>query len=67
MLPVMRGQIPLKCHAHRADDILTSIRIAKEFGVRLTLDHCTDGARIADILAQEGCTTIIDGKIVYQA
>lgn len=54
MLPVMRGQIPLKAHAHRADDILTSIRIAKEFGVKLTLDHCTDGAVIADELAKEG-------------
>ena len=54
MLPVMRGEIPLKCHAHRADDILTSIRIAKEFGVGLTLDHCTDGALIADELAKEG-------------
>ena len=53
MLPVMRGEIPLKAHAHRADDIFTSIRIAKEFGVRLTLDHCTDGALIADELAQE--------------
>lgn len=54
MLPVMRGEIPLKCHVHRADDILTAIRIAKEFGVKLTLDHCTDGACIADILASEG-------------
>ena len=54
MLPVMRGQIPLKAHAHRADDILTSIRIAKEFGLKLTLDHCTDGALIADELAEEG-------------
>ena len=59
MLPVMRGEIPLKCHAHRADDILTSIRIAKEFGVKLTLDHCTDGAVIADILAQEGYPAIV--------
>ena len=58
MLPVMRKQIPLKCHAHRCDDILTAIRIAKEFGVKLTLDHCTDGARIADILAQEGYPVI---------
>ncbi len=58
MLPVMRGEIPLKCHAHRADDILTAIRIAKEFGVKLTLDHCTDGARIADILAAEGYPVI---------
>ena len=54
MIPVMRGEIPLKAHAHRADDILTSIRIAREFGVKLTLDHCTDGALIAEELAQEG-------------
>ncbi len=54
MIPVMRGEIPLKAHAHRADDILTSIRIAKEFGVKLTLDHCTDGSLIADELAKEG-------------
>ena len=54
MLPVMRGEIPLKAHAHRCDDIFTSIRIAKEFGVGLTLDHCTDGACIAEELAKEG-------------
>ena len=50
MIPVMKGEIPLKAHAHRADDILTS----KEFGVKLTLDHCTDGSVIADELAKEG-------------
>ena len=54
MIPVIKGEIPLKAHAHRADDILTSIRIAKEFGVKLTLDHCTEGALIADELAEEG-------------
>jgi imidazolonepropionase-like amidohydrolase len=54
MIPVIKGELPLKAHAHRADDILTSIRIAKEFGVKLTLDHCTDGALIADELAEEG-------------
>lgn len=54
MIPVLKGEIPLKAHAHRADDILTSIRIAKEFGVKITLDHCTDGALIADELAKEG-------------
>ena len=51
MLPVMRGEIPLKAHAHRTDDILTSIRIAQEFGVKLTMDHCTEGHMIADKLA----------------
>jgi len=54
MIPVIQGELPLKAHAHRADDILTSIRIAKEFGVKLTLDHCTDGSVIADELAEEG-------------
>ena len=59
MLPVVRGEIPLKAHAHRADDILTSIRIAREFGVKLTLDHCTDGALIADELAKEGYSAFV--------
>ncbi len=54
MIPVLEGKIPLKCHAHRADDILSSIRVAKEFGVGLTLDHCTEGHLIADELAEEG-------------
>ena len=54
MIPVIKKEIPLKAHAHRADDIFTSIRIAKEFDVKLTLDHCTDGALIADELAKEG-------------
>ena len=54
MIPVIKGEIPLKAHAHRADDILTSIRIAKEFNVNITLDHCTEGALIAEELAEEG-------------
>lgn len=54
MLPVIEGKIPLKCHAHRADDILTAVRIGKEFGLKLTLDHCTDGEIIAGELAEEG-------------
>ena len=54
MRPVMQKKIPLKAHAHRADDIFTALRIAKEFGLMLTLDHCTDGSLIADELAGEG-------------
>lgn len=57
MIPVLKKEIPLKAHAHRADDIFTAIRIAREFDVRLTLDHCTDGSLIASDLAREqiGC------------
>lgn len=59
MLPVIRKEIPLKAHAHRADDILTAIRIAREFNVDITLDHCTDGALIADELAEEGLPAFV--------
>ncbi len=59
MIPVLRGELPLKAHAHRHDDILTSIRIAKEFGCKITLDHCTDGALIADELAKEGLPAFV--------
>ena len=54
LIPVLRGEIPLKAHAHRADDICTAIRIAKEFGVRLTLEHCTEGHLIVDELVRAG-------------
>lgn len=52
LLPVMRGQIPLKAHAHQANDMLTAVRIAKEFGVKLTLEHVTEGALIVDELVR---------------
>ncbi len=50
MLPVISGEIPLKVHAHRADDILTALRIAKEFDINITLDHCMEGHLIVDQL-----------------
>ncbi|MCY6369372.1 amidohydrolase [Clostridium ganghwense] len=49
---VIRKEIPLKAHAHRADDILTALRIAKEFDVDITLDHCTEGHLIGDYLKE---------------
>ena len=54
LLPVLNREIPLKAHAHQANDIFTAIRIAREFHVKLTLEHCTDGSLIADELAAEG-------------
>lgn len=53
MIPVLKKEIPLKMHAHQANDILTAIRLAKEFDVDLTLEHVTEGHLIADILAKE--------------
>ena len=59
LLPVLEGRIPLKAHAHRADDIFTAIRIAKEFNLKITLEHCTEGHLIADQLAAEGHYAIV--------
>ena len=59
LLKVINREIPLKAHAHRADDILTAIRIAKEFNLRLTIEHCTEGHLIKDILAEEGVAAIV--------
>ena len=52
MLPVLRKEIPLKVHAHRADDMLTALRIAEEFDVDVTLDHCTEGHLIVEQLVK---------------
>jgi len=53
LIPVVNKEFPLKAHAHRADDMFTALRIAKEMDVNLTLEHCTDGHLIADYLARE--------------
>ncbi|WP_330389657.1 amidohydrolase [Geosporobacter ferrireducens] len=59
LLPVIRKEIPLKAHAHRADDIFTAIRIAKELGVNITLEHCTEGHLIVEDLKKEGLYAIV--------
>lgn len=52
-------KIPLKAHAHRTDDILTAIRIAEEFDLKLTIDHCTEGHLIAEEIAKSGYPAIV--------
>lgn len=58
-LPVLNREIPLKAHVHRTDDILTAIRIAREFNLNITLDHCTEGHLIADEIKQSGFPAIV--------
>ena len=53
LIPVLKREIPLKIHCHRADDILTAIRIANEFNIKFTLDHFTEGYLIADLVKPE--------------
>lgn len=59
LIPVVKGELNVKAHAHRTDDIFTAIRIAKEFGLKLTLEHCTEGHLIAEELAKEGYAAIV--------
>lgn len=53
LIPVLKKEIPLKAHAHRADDMFTAIRIAKEFDLNITMEHCTEGHLIVDELVKE--------------
>ncbi|PJI07296.1 MULTISPECIES: amidohydrolase [Clostridium] len=59
LIPVIDGKIPLKIHAHRADDILTAIRIGKEFNLKITLDHCTEGHLISDEIKNSGFPVLV--------
>lgn len=65
MIPVLKKEIPLKAHCHRADDILTAIRIAKEFDLDLTLDHCTEGHLIADKIKESGFPAIVGPTMTH--
>lgn len=67
LVPVLKKEIPIKAHAHRADDIFTSIRIAREFDIDITLDHCTDGALIADELAAEGLPAFVGPTLGHKS
>ncbi len=55
LLPVLSGELPVKAHAHRADDIATALRIAKEFNLNMTVEHATEGHLIADKLKDFPC------------
>ena len=58
LLPVVRGDLPVHIHAHRADDIATGIRIASEFGLRCVIVHGTEGHLIPELLVRTGVPVI---------
>jgi imidazolonepropionase-like amidohydrolase len=62
LLPVVAGTLPVKAHAHRADDILTALRIAKEFDLDMTIEHCSEGHLIVDQLS--GARGVIIGPLL---
>ena len=67
LIPVLKGEIPLKVHSHRADDIAIAIRVAEEFGVKLTWEHATEGHRNAKWIAEKGVPAIWGPSLMGRA
>ena len=67
MIPVIKKELPLKCHAHRADDILTVIRIAKEYDIEVTLDHVTDARCIIPQIKESGFPCICGPALTHKS
>ena len=67
MIPVIKKELPLKCHAHRADDILTVIRIAKEYDIKVTLDHVTDARCIIPQIKESGFPCICGPALTHKS
>ncbi|MDN5375748.1 MAG: hypothetical protein PWQ39_788, partial [Thermacetogenium sp.] len=59
LLPVIRGEIPVFLHAHRVDDILTGLRIADEFHLKVSIQHGTEAHKIPDELARRGTPVVV--------
>lgn len=67
LIPVLKREIPLKAHAHRVDDMFTAIRMAKEFDLKLTLDHCTEGHLVVDELIEEGYPILVGPSLTERS
>jgi len=70
LVPVLRREVKARIHAHQANDILTAIRIAEEFGLDITLEHVTEGHKIAEIIAATGIPVtvgpVFTGRYKYE-
>ena len=64
---VLRGEMPLRAHAHRADDIVTALRIAAEFGVEVIVEHATEGHNIAELLAARQAKLVVGPNLTTRS
>lgn len=64
---VLRREVPLRVHAHRADDIMTAVRIAREFDLNLVIEHCTEGHIVAGRLAEKKIPAVVGPVITNRA
>ncbi|MDO4551427.1 MAG: amidohydrolase [Planctomycetia bacterium] len=65
LIPVLKRQIPLKAHAHQANDLFTALRIAREFDLDITLEHVTEGHLIAQELARENVMLAVGPTLTW--
>src|SRR5262249_41607639 len=54
LVEVLERKRTVHFHCHRADDIMTAVRLAREFNFEIVLQHCTEGYRVAEELARLG-------------
>ncbi|MHA2091352.1 MAG: amidohydrolase, partial [Candidatus Kariarchaeaceae archaeon] len=59
LIKTLSGEIPVRCHSHRADDIRTAIRLAEEFGYELIIDHATESYKIKEVIARQNIPVAI--------
>ena len=64
---VLKGEMPLRAHAHRADDIVTALRIADEFNVEIIIEHATEGHLIADVLAERRARLVLGPNLATRS
>lgn len=64
---VIAGDMPLRAHAHRADDIATAIRIAKEFDLEIVIEHATEGDKVVDLLVEEDVPVIVGPTMTFRS
>lgn len=67
LVRVLKREHPLRCHAHRADDIVTAIRIADEFNIKISIEHCTEGHKIAAYLAEKGVPCVVGPSLTSRS
>ncbi|MFO8059750.1 MAG: amidohydrolase [Bacillota bacterium] len=65
LIPVLNRQIPLQVHCHRADDIVTALRLCREYGLRFTLEHVTEGDRVVDLLLESDAHCAVGPTLKY--
>jgi imidazolonepropionase-like amidohydrolase len=67
MIPVLKKKVPLRAHAHQSNDIISAIRLAKEFDVNIAIDHCSEGYMILDFLIENNIPAIIGPTMSYKS